>query len=55
MFDPFLMGDNFQKFLKSLDGAVAAYEMVFKIMTLEKPKESFFYLVLFSNIIVYFE
>jgi hypothetical protein len=39
----------------TLDGPVLLYEYLFSIMTLENPKESFFVLLLFTNIIIYFE
>ena len=55
VFDPFLMGENFQKFVKSLDYVVNIYEYVHAIFTLDNPKESFFVLLLISNIIMYFE
>lgn len=55
VFDPFLMGDNFKRFLMTLDGPVLLYEYLYSIMTLENPKESFFVLLLFTNIIIYFE
>jgi hypothetical protein len=32
-----------------------AYEYVFDIITLVNPRESFFILLLFSNMIIYFE
>lgn len=55
VFDPFLMGDNFQRFLKSLDGIVTVYEYLHKIFTLVKPKESFFVLNFMTLLILYYE
>lgn len=55
VFDPFLMGDNFQRFLKSLDGVVYAYEFLYGVMTLREGKESVMWLVIISNLILYWE
>ncbi len=54
-FDPFLMGDNFQRFLKSIDPVVMAYEYIFSVIMLESPKETLFFLSIASLIILYFE
>jgi hypothetical protein len=56
VFDPFLMGDNFQRFLKSLDGLVYAYEFMHGVVTLEgNVRENVLWLVLFSNVILWWE
>jgi hypothetical protein len=54
-FDPLLLTDNFQRFLRSLDAPVAGYEYVHRILTLENTKESVLVLILVSNIIMYYE
>ena len=33
-FDPFLMGDNFQRFLRSIDVPVMIYEYLFSVFTI---------------------
>ena len=53
--DPFLMGDNFQKFMKSLTYPVAGYEYIHKVFTIESAKETFFVLIFLSNVILYYE
>lgn len=56
VFDPFLMGDNFQRFLKSLDGLVYAYEFVHSAITLQgDTRLNILWLVLFSNVILWWE
>jgi hypothetical protein len=55
IFDPFLMGENAQRFLKALDPVVEIYEYFFSILTLERPRDSFFILLLLSNVNICFE
>lgn len=54
-FDPFLMGDNFQRFLKSIDPVVMLYEYVFSVVMLENTKETIFFLNLATLVILFYE
>ncbi|CDW73311.1 tectonin beta-propeller repeat-containing protein 1 [Stylonychia lemnae] len=54
-FDPFLMGDNFQRFLRSIDVPVQIYEYLFQIFTIQNSKETFNFLIQASVYIYYYE
>ena len=54
-FDPFLMGDNFQRFLKSIDPLVMTYEYVFSVFTIQSPKETVFFLNIATLVILFYE
>ena len=54
-FDPILMGDNFQRFLRSIDFAVQGYETIYDIFKMKSVKTTLLFLQIATWVIIFYE